>query len=212
MKPFILTLLALSLLCLPTMGEKRVVTENDSLGRPARIIELNDTMRDGVAVTDTLSITTYTGEQDTAPDLMSNRQGSWSDWRWFEGPIFTEQVVIIAIIFLCPVLIVFVVLAFAFKSRREKYRLAQQAIASGQPLPDNFFKKIEQKTLYDKGVRNICIGLGLFIFLWALTEEFGLGCIGLLVMLNGVGQVIISYRKNKQDDKPTSDTDNGQQA
>lgn len=44
------------------------------------------------------------------------------------------------------------------------------------------------------------VGIGLFIFLWAITDEFGLGCIGLLIMFTGFGQLVIYY--TQQDRAP----------
>ena len=43
-----------------------------------------------------------------------------------------------------------------------------------------------------KGIKNIFIGIGLFIFLWAITENFGVGCVGLLMMFTGFGQLVSS--------------------
>ena len=59
MKTFIFSLIAAAALCMPVQAKERTVTERDSLGNTKRIIELLDTVRDGQAVTDTLSITTY---------------------------------------------------------------------------------------------------------------------------------------------------------
>ena len=41
---------------------------------------------------------------------------------------------------------------------------------------------------------------GLFIFLWAITGEFGIGAIGLLIMFMGIGQWIIGSKQQKTDD------------
>ena len=59
MKTMILSLIAATVLCLPAQSQQRIVTERDSLGHTTRIIEVLDTVRDGRAETDTLSITTY---------------------------------------------------------------------------------------------------------------------------------------------------------
>ena len=47
----------------------------------------------------------------------------------------------------------------------------------------------------------IFVGIGLFIFLWAITGEFGLGCIGLLVMFTGFGQLVIFYSQQKKNEE-----------
>ena len=46
------------------------------------------------------------------------------------------------------------------------------------------------------GIKNIFIGIGLFIFLWAITENFGVGCVGLLIMFTGFGQLVIYYTQD----------------
>ena len=76
--------------------------------------------------------------------------------------------------------------------------LAEQALASGQQLPENFFKEAAATDIRSKGINNIFVGIGLFIFLWAITGEFGLGCIGLLVMFTGFGQLVIFYSQQKK--------------
>ncbi|MCD8474797.1 MAG: DUF6249 domain-containing protein [Bacteroides graminisolvens] len=55
------------------------------------------------------------------------------------------------------------------------------------------FKQNLDSDIRVKGIKNTFLGLGLFIFLWALTDEFGLGCIGLLIMFTGLGQLVIHY-------------------
>ena len=82
-----------------------------------------------------------------------------------------------------------------------KYRLAEQALASGQQLPENFFKEAAATDIRSKGINNIFVGIGLFIFLWAITGEFGLGCIGLLVMFTGFGQLVIFYSQQKKNEE-----------
>ena len=58
-KHLILSILAAEIISLAVSAQPRTVFERDSLGRTTRIIEVRDTVRDGRAETDTLSITTY---------------------------------------------------------------------------------------------------------------------------------------------------------
>ena len=51
-----------------------------------------------------------------------------------------------------------------------------------------------------QGIKNTFTGIGLFIFLWAITGEFGIGAIGLLIMFMGIGQWIIGSKQQKTDD------------
>jgi hypothetical protein len=113
-----------------------------------------------------------------------------------DGNTMTAVISITAITctFGVPLLIVLVVFYFRYKNRKAQYRLAEQAIASGQPLPPDFFGKVNsERSMFNKGVQNTSIGIGLFIFLWAITGNFGVGTIGLLIMFMGLGQLVIYY-------------------
>ena len=62
---------------------------------------------------------------------------------------------------------------------------------------EDFFKNAEKtEDIRTKGIKNIFIGIGLFIFLWAITENFGVGCVGLLIMFTGFGQLVIYYTQD----------------
>ena len=55
------------------------------------------------------------------------------------GGILVAIISIIAI-FGMPVFIIFVVFFFRYKNRKARYRLAEQALAAGQPLPEGFIR------------------------------------------------------------------------
>lgn len=195
--------------CTLVQGANRTVTENDGQGNKKRVIELRDTVINGETVTDTLSIMTYengTGSSD-APEKWRTHHSSM-DWNGFDLGSKTSETVIavtaIVFVFGLPLLIIFVVFFFRYKNRKAKYRLAEQALASGQQLPENFFKEAAATDIRSKGINNIFVGIGLFIFLWAITGEFGLGCIGLLVMFTGFGQLVIFYSQQKKNEEKMS--------
>ncbi|MDR0976800.1 MAG: DUF6249 domain-containing protein [Prevotellaceae bacterium] len=206
-KTFALLLIACLAALMPVHAARRKVVENDSLGNPKRVIELNDTTIDGKSVTDTLSVMTYMQNAPaTATDGEWKRHTEGGGWNidfggWDKLPQRSAFETLIAVIFLIfffgmPLFIVFVVLHFRYKSRQARYKLAEQALAAGQPMPEAFVRKIETKSNTEKGITNMALGLGLFIFLWALTTSFGIGTIGILVFCIGVGQYINA--KNKQ--------------
>ena len=167
MKRIILALIAAMTLCSLVQAKNRTVTENDSLGNKKRVIELRD-----------------------------------SGWDWdfdLDGKTSETIISVTAIVFIfgLPLLIVFTVFFFNYKNRKAKYRLAEQALSSGQQLPEDFFKNAEKtEDIRTKGIKNIFIGIGLFIFLWAITENFGVGCVGLLIMFTGFGQLVIYYTQD----------------
>lgn len=206
MKTMILSLIAAAALCLPVQSQQRTVFERDSLGRTTRIIEVLDTIRDGHAETDTLSITTFEEPQDRASSSRTvTVTGDWhlDDFWPFNtavGRFFLTLLVFLILGF--PIIVILIILYFRNKNRKRKYLLLQQALANGQPLPKETFKEITVPDNRVKGFKNIALGIGLFIFLWAATGEFGLACIGLLIMFIGFGQLAIYYTRPDRDKRP----------
>lgn len=211
MKRIIFALMAAMLFCTLVQGKDRTVTENDSLGNKKRVIELRETVIDGKTVTDTLSVMTYENSTNANASDSDDNSRNWKhhqsspfDWSGFDINGNAAEVIItvtaIVFVFGLPLLIIFIVFFFRYKNRKAKYRLAEQALASGQQLPENFFKQAEVEDTHTKGIKNIFTGIGLFIFLWAITGEFGLGCIGLLIMFTGFGQLVIHYSQQKKNE------------
>ena len=105
--------------------------------------------------------------------------------------------VCIIMVFGLPVFIIIPVLLFKYLNRRAKYRLASQAIAAGKEIPKDLFNSNQSELGYNnrtlsKGIKNICLGIGLGVFLWFLTHEMEIAAIGFLIFCMGVGQVIIA--------------------
>lgn len=110
------------------------------------------------------------------------------------GTIVVATVAIVCV-FGLPVFILFLIFFFRYKNRKARYRLAEQALSAGQPLPEGLIKEYKQMDQRSIGIKNTFTGIGLFIFLWAITDDFGVGAIGLLVMFMGMGQWLIGYTK-----------------
>lgn len=116
------------------------------------------------------------------------------------GGILISIIAIVAV-FGLPVFILFVIFFFRYKNRKARYRLAEQAIAAGQPLPGKLYpRKPAGRPTLTRHQKITFTGIGLFIFLWAITGEFGIGAIGLLIMFMGIGQWIIGSKQQKTDD------------
>lgn len=131
----------------------------------------------------------------------------------FTSDLSEEGIVAIAAIFICcglPLFIVFFILWFRYKNKQARYKLASEALAAGQAIPHELLEgsdSQDQKVLV-KGIKNICLGFGLGVFLWFLTEDEGITAIGFLVFCMGVGQVLIAYATRPKQDKPTDLTHN----
>ena len=214
MKRIIIGLMMAMLLCAWVQGANRTVTENDSLGNKKKVIELRDTVVGGKTVTDTLSVMTYDNSTDEASNDEDykhhyNSDFNWGDWDMGKNAVGAiVAVTAIVFVFGFPLIVIFIIFFFRYKNRKAKYRLVEQALASGQPLPEDFLKKADIEDTRTKGIKNAFTGIGLFIFLWALTGEFGLGCIGLLIMFTGLGQLVIHYTQQKKDGEPFIDINN----
>ena len=139
---------------------------------------------------DTTDMDTTAGKDDN--DLPF---GNLSDT--ISGGILLSIIAIVAV-FGLPVFILFVIFFFRYKNRKARYRLAEQALAAGQPLPEEFIRENKSTDQRTQGIKNTFTGIGLFIFLWAITGEFGIGAIGLLVTFMGIGQWIIGSKQQAQ--------------
>lgn len=191
-------LMILTMVCsLTASAAIRTVLKTDSANQVKYLYELNDTIIKGKQVTDTLSITTIPLGADSEKTLAEMTPRERAKARRTERDISEKEVAIIGIImvFGAPALIVLTYFYFRHKRRQAELQIIEKAIAAGQPIPQELLEaKIKsKKDSLASGINTICVGLGLFIFLWALTDVFGLACIGLLVMFTGFGQVIIYY-------------------
>lgn len=120
----------------------------------------------------------------------------------FTGDFWGLAFAMTALCFAFPVIVVFLAFYFQYRNRKQRYRLAEKALEAGQPIPEEFIKReTGDKNTLNKGIGNVFTGIGLFIFLWAITHTFAIGCIGLLIMFTGIGQVIIYYVNNGRNDK-----------
>lgn len=136
-------------------------------------------------------------------DHISNDLDGLSELKQLGG--MAIPIVAIIAVFGMPIFIILIALYFQNKNRQAKYRLVEKALENGKEIPKEFFEKKEENlSIQAKGIKNIFLGIGLGIFLWALTGEFGLGCIGFMVMFMGIGQVIIHRTHNTSNyDQPS---------
>lgn len=219
MKRIFIALMAAFSFCLLTMAQQATTLSKDSVGKvKVSVSKRNAADKDGkntevtvssadnddsvytAEFTDTPDDSTYVGSSedidnnsyshsfDIFDDLVSSKGASGS----VVGIVF----VTFFFIFGFPLFIVFIAFYFRYRSRKARYKLVEQALASGQPIPEGVFKESMNLDTHSKGIKNICTGIGLFIFLWAITGSFGIGCIGLLVMFSGIGQLLVARKQS----------------
>lgn len=208
MKRIFLTLIVAMTLCSLAWTQKQITTSTDSVGKAK--VTIHKAVKDksnansssvtviGVDATDSVNVS----EEDNSTSAQTSLSIHADDGDFPLSAFGTAMgggilisIIAILIVFGMPVFILFLVFFFRYKNRKARYRLMEQALAAGQPLPEAFLKDNKQFDQRSQGIKNTFTGIGLFIFLWAITGEFGIGAIGLLIMFMGLGQWLIG-RKN----------------
>ena len=89
-------------------------------------------------------------------------------------------------------LILAVLLFFVYKNRKQKMKLAEMAMKQGQPIPDQLLveEKDSEGDLWQKGLRQTFLGVGLLAFFGYVGSTLGIG-IGILVTVIGLGKLAI---------------------
>ena len=212
MKNFLLALMVVLTTCTLAIAQNQTTVVRDSVGKvKVTVTKDNKAKTNNTAVTvigvDTAD--TDSTEVDANSSNISTGHGKASftfesddddfPFHGFDinGGILVAIISIIAV-FGFPVFILFVIFFFRYKNRKARYRLAEQALAAGQPLPAEFIRENKTVDSRSQGIKNTFTGIGLFIFLWAITGEFGIGAIGLLVTFMGIGQWIIGSKQQAQ--------------
>ncbi|MEY8686833.1 DUF6249 domain-containing protein [Bacteroides sp. AN502(2024)] len=214
MKNFLLALMVVLTTCTLAVAQTTIV--RDSVGKVKVTVTKDnkaDTNHTAVTVIGVDTADTDSAEIDANSSNVSNTHGKASftfesddsDFPFNNVGAGSILVVIIAIVavFGFPVFILFVIFFFRYKNRKARYRLAEQALAAGQPLPAEFIRETKTVDSCSQGIKNTFTGIGLFIFLWAITGAFGIGAVGLLVTFMGIGQWIIGSKQQAQDTNAT---------
>lgn len=111
----------------------------------------------------------------------------------------TFVLMIIVIIFIiAPVIILALLFFFIYKNRKQKVKLAEMAVKQGQPIPDQLLveHKETDNELWQKGLRQTFLGVGLLAFFGYLGSTLGIG-IGILVTVIGLGKLAIVKTSKK---------------
>ena len=123
------------------------------------------------------------------------------------GGLFAFLIVLLVFLFLAaPFIILALVLWLIFRNRNRRYKLAEKAMETGQPIPQEFIQAERQsdEILWKKGIKNAALGLGLVAFFYCLGANPLTG-IGWLVALFGVGQAVIAKTSASKMDKKSDE-------
>lgn len=109
----------------------------------------------------------------------------------------------VILIFTFPFIVVFCWFYFRSKNRRAKYALIDRMVTSGQAGSVELLQKLlqedekKQKDLRMHGIRMICMGIGMTIFLAILAGE-ELAAIGILVACIGLGELLAGELQRRE--------------
>ena len=216
MKRILIALMVAAAFCSTLFAQQQKTIYKDSIGSSKITVtttsshspkvsdhkKTSEVLADSAAMVESEELSTDTLNNDSNSSVsigISNDDFPFNDKDFgnIVGSGLLISLISIIMIFGFPIFIIFIVFFFRYKNRKARYRLAEQALAAGQTLPENFIKEVKTYDSRSQGIKNTFTGIGLFIFLWAITDNFGIGTIGLMVMFIGLGQWFIGTTSNK---------------
>ena len=116
------------------------------------------------------------------------------------GVVAALGLIFAILLVLLPIILLIVFLRYLFKRHNDRVVLEQQAIAAGQPLkqPEPKVKVYTNELQWQKGIKNVALGVGLFFFFWILGAKPIMG-IGILVACLGGGQIMMARHTLQND-------------
>ena len=206
----------LSMALLLTLGSSATVSAQRHRHTPRTETVAKDSAKskdEGIeAYSDTSSVATDSAAYDTtgpATDSDSFDQGDFDNpFSWFAhlsstnfaGVAFIIVVLLTFILLLMPLIIVLLIIRYLIKRHNDRVHLAEKAMETGQMLNDEDMplSKKSPEYMWQRGIKNVSIGLGLMIFFWFLGAE-SLAGIGGLVACLGAGQMfMVRYNYNSK--------------
>lgn len=146
-------------------------------------------------------------------DSSANNSFPFSYWEnpagWgFGGVLLAIVVVTLIFLFLItPFIIIALIIRYIIKRHNDKVALAEKAMETGQPMPEEV-RAVDRQSddyLWKRGVRNMAIGFGLMIMFWFWDAD-PLAGIGALVLCYGAGQAVMARTSaNKKQNKDNDD-------
>lgn len=216
MKRILTALIVTSVFCSLALAQQTRTILKDSIGKAAITVTTTKPASQSRPVTvssadnDTIAVATYTDTPDDSTYVYhsSSVDTYQNDFDFFDKLSdssvtagITLAAIVLIIVFSFPLFVIFIAFYFRYRSRKARYKLVEQALAAGQPIPEGVFKESLNLDTKEKGIKNMCLGTGLFIFLWALTGSLAMGCIGLLILFTGLGQYLVARSKQPTDER-----------
>ncbi|MCM1093989.1 MAG: DUF6249 domain-containing protein [Lachnospiraceae bacterium] len=119
-------------------------------------------------------------------------------------PSFVAPVALISVIgvFIAPVLMVFFICYFIYRTKRDRNRVIYESVVSGHQLPAEFYKSRPRKIRFQSAVAWLAWSIGLFAFFMIVGRE-ELAPLMLIPFIIGAGKMaaffMYDYKKDNVD-------------
>ena len=184
-----------------------MAAQTDSLAAESSHVDEIEAFSDTTSLdSSTVSVSPLTQNDDfddlaDAPfDFSHGFSGFWESGGDDLMGMFFVLAVLFILFVLSPIAVIGLILWFIYKSRQNRMRLAEMAMRSGQPIPDELVNTKSQTgaDVREKGVRQVFLGIGLIFLLGWAAGKIGAG-IGVLVLCMGLGNLFISRSAKKSE-------------
>lgn len=159
-----------------------------------RKIVINDSDREGIVKSDV--------KADSAGNIIVNINIPEEDYD--DVPGFVAPVALISVIgvFLAPVMMVFFICYFIYRTKRDRNRVIYESVVSGRPLPAEFYKSRPRKIRFQSAVAWLAWSIGLFAFFMIVGGE-DVAPLMLIPFIIGAGKMaaffMYDYKKDNVD-------------
>lgn len=125
-----------------------------------------------------------------------------NDWSGFDVPDFLPSAVVVGtiMVFGMPVLAIFLICYFMYRTKRARYQSIARIMEAGREVPPGMFPQMEPHAKWDSGVRYVAWGAGLMLF-FVVCQEIEWAMLMLVPIIIGVGK-LIAYRKERRAPRP----------
>ena len=129
-------------------------------------------------------------EHEGLAELMGGLAGGLAGLGAATGGLLIAALVLFCI-FGLPILAIILIIWLIVRASRRSSSNAGQAVMQNEVDATG-----RDRALFNKGVRNVCLGIGLAIFLGIWMGDFGVG-IGILIVCIGIGELLVDYFAKK---------------
>ncbi len=162
------------------VADKTTTESNDSLASvQVGSWHVTTYVTDSIGTTEIIEFTEETFE--SLPEIIKGL---------FGFTIASGGILIAIIALLCvfglPLIIVLALLFLIFRRRKSDSTINQPSETPS----------VSDRALFNKGIKNVCLGVGLAVMLGIIMGDFGIG-IGILIICIGIGELLVDYFAKK---------------